>query len=91
MALQGSQRFAVLLAKFSDSGSSEFQPPSYFQDLVTRGTRGLNDYWSEASLGHIDLDGSEVFGWKTIEQTRQAYIDSHPSRWDKIQGAIQGR
>lgn len=89
MALTGSQPFAVLLCRFSDSQNDNLQDPDYFREMfVNRGARGLNDYWIEASLGNIDLDGSEIFGWSTLNQDRAAYIEAHPSRWDKIQGAI---
>lgn len=89
MALTGSQRFAVLLCRLGDTQNDNLQDPDYFREMfVNRGSRGLNDYWVEASLGNIDLDGSEVFGWTTLDQDREAYIEAHPSRWDKIQGAI---
>ena len=65
MGLKGSQRIAVLLCKFADAVRVEPQPRSYYEDLVAkRGTGGLNDYWRAASLGSIDLDGSQVFGWE---------------------------
>jgi hypothetical protein len=89
MALLGSQRIAVLLCKFSDSAQTEPNPASFYEDLVLkRGTGGLNDYWIAASLGAINLDGSQVFGWRTLETTRADYLAAHPGRWDKIKGAI---
>lgn len=89
MAVQGSQRFAVLLCRFSESEDENMQDEDYFRDFfIERGTGGLNDYWVDASLGSINLDGSEVFDWKTLKQTRDQYIADRPSRWDKIQGAI---
>jgi hypothetical protein len=89
MALQGSQPLAVLLCKFADTPEIEPQPTSYYQDLVSnRGTGGLNDYWADASMGAIDLDGSMVFGWKVLGSTRSNFLAAHPGRWDKIKGAI---
>ncbi len=89
MSLQGSQRIAVLLCRFSDSAQIEPNPASFYEDLVLRrGTGGLNDYWIAASLGAINLDGSQIFGWQTLETTRADYLAAHPGRWDKIKGAI---
>ena len=89
MSLQGPQKLAVLLCKFSDSTGTEPNPASFYEDLVLkRGTGGLNDYWIAASLGAINLDGSQVFGWQTLETTRADYLTAHPGRWDKIKGAI---
>lgn len=85
----GSQKFAILLCKFSDSAETEPQPVGFFEDLfINRGTGGLNDYWTDASLGAINLDGSRVFGWHTIDQKRDDYIAARPDRWSKIKGAI---
>ncbi|NEI19782.1 hypothetical protein GUK30_10190 [Rhizobium leguminosarum] len=85
----GSQKLAVLLCKFSDTEDIDPQPVDYFTDLfVKRGTGGLNDYWADASLGSINLDGTEVFGWKTSEQNKNDYLSNKPDRWSKIQGAI---
>jgi hypothetical protein len=95
MALQGPQKLAILLCKFSDSAGTEPHPTSFYRDLfVKRGTGGLNDYWIAASLGAINLDGSEVFDWKTLENTRAeylaAYIDAEGkvSRGGLVDGAI---
>src|SRR2546423_1197709 len=84
----GSQKLAVLLCKFKDAEEIEPHPHAFYEDLFRRGTGGLNDYWLAASHGKINLDGTEVFGWKTLGQGREEYVASHVSRWDKIQGAI---
>lgn len=89
MSLQGPQKLAILLCKFSDSDEVESPPESFYEDLfIKRGTGGLNDYWIAASLGAINLDGSQLFGWKTLDTTRAEYLTAHPGRWDKIKGAI---
>jgi hypothetical protein len=91
MRLQGSQKLAVLLCKFSDTARTEPNPVSFYKDLfVRRGTGGLNDYWDEASFGAINLDGSQVFGWTVLDTKRADYLAAHPGRWDKIRGAIEG-
>jgi hypothetical protein len=89
MALNGSQKFAVLLCRLSDTQGSDVHEPDFYKEMfVNHGTEGLNDYWVDASLGNIDLDGSEIFGWKTLDQDRADYVKTHTSRGDKIQGAI---
>ena len=89
MAPKGSQVYAVLLCRFKDSNDQDVHDPDYYKEMfVNRGTGGLNDYWADASLGNIDLDGSDIFGWKTLDQDRADFIATHTSRWDKIQGAI---
>lgn len=90
MSLNGSQKLAVLLCKFSDTADDEPHDKAYFEDLfVNRNTGGLNDYWNDVSFGAINLDGSEVFDWKTIGQQRADYIAARPTRSDKIRGAIE--
>ena len=83
----GSQKLAVLLCKFKDE-QTELNPTAFYEDLFRRGTGGINDYWLAASHGKIDLDGTKVFGWRTLSQNRAEYVNSHKNRWDKIQGAI---
>jgi hypothetical protein len=87
MALTGSQKFAVMLCKFSDSSEIEPAPKQYYSDFFL-GPGGLNDYWHDASLGAIDLQGTEIMGWKVFPQTRDDFIAAYPSRWGKILGAI---
>ena len=89
MSLQGAQKIAVMLCKFSDSAETEPNPKSFYEDLfINRGTGGLNDYWIAASLGAINLDGSQVFGWKTLDTTRAAFLNAHPVRGDKVLAAM---
>jgi hypothetical protein len=54
MGLTGSQKFAVLLCKFSDNSNVEPYTPDFYRQLIAeRGTGGLNDYWIAASQGSI--------------------------------------
>jgi len=85
----GSQKLAVLLCKLEDTADLEPEPVNYFRDLfVTKSTGGLNDYWTDASLGGINLDTTEVFEWRTIEQNRADFLNARPDRGSKIQGAV---
>lgn len=89
MNVSGPQKFAVLLVKFSDTAGTQQHDRAFYEDMfVTRGTGGLNDYWLETSLANISLDGSWVAEWKTLNTTQATFLATHPSRWDKIQGAI---
>ncbi len=88
MAATGSQRFAVLLCKVSDD-PGEPRPLSFVRDLFAgRGRGGLNDYWISVSGGVADLDGTDVYDWRPLDQTRDDYIATHVSRRNKIDGAI---
>jgi hypothetical protein len=61
--------WAILLCKFSDR-PGEPQPADYYEDLYTRhGTGGLADYWNDVTFGNLDLTGSRVFGWLTMNHT----------------------
>ncbi len=86
----GPQRLAILPCTFTDTANVEPHDRQHLEDLfVNRGTGGLNDYWIAASLGAINLDGSEVFDWRMINETQAAYVAARPTRWDKIRGAIE--
>lgn len=89
MPISGSQPICFLLCKFSDSPPGEPHTRQQFVDILARGTGGLNDYWREVSLGHIDLDGSDVLGWATLGQSKADFLASHPDRSAKIQAATQ--
>jgi hypothetical protein len=90
MTRSGSQKLAILLCKFSDTSDDEPHDKAYFDDLFVRHTTGgLNDYWTDVSRGALDLDGSEVFDWKTLAENRADYLAARPSRWDKIRGGIE--
>src|SRR5258708_1365896 len=87
MSLQGSQPLAVFLCEFYDTAGTEPQPADFFRQMfAARGVSGLNDWWIAASLGAINLDGSQVFGWRTLKSSKAAFLAAHPGRWDKISG-----
>jgi hypothetical protein len=89
MSLSGSQPFAMLLCQFADFATDEPHPVAHYQSLIEQaGTGGLADYWAAAALNQINLAGSKVFGWKVLPATQGQYLAANPSRWQKIQGAI---
>lgn len=79
--LNGSYKWAILLCKFSDR--TQGPTASHFVDLlVKRNTGGLNDYWRSVSYGKINLDGSKVYGWRTLPYSLKEF--GKFSRSDKI-------
>jgi hypothetical protein len=88
MSRTGSQKFAVFLCKFSDTANIEPHPSDFYRQLIAeRGTNGLNDYWIAASQGAINLDGSDIFGWRTLQQKKSDFLTAHPGRGDKVNTA----
>lgn len=43
---------------------------SFYREAFSRGTGGLVEFWREASLGMIDMSGSQVFGWVEVPMAR---------------------
>ncbi|HEY9627316.1 MAG TPA: hypothetical protein V6C84_08440 [Coleofasciculaceae cyanobacterium] len=67
--------WAFILFKFSDD-NSEPNPREFYEELFTevgRGTHNIVDYWESVSHHQVDLSGSEVIGWLTIDQTLQQW------------------
>jgi M6 family metalloprotease-like protein len=63
--------WAFILFKFSDE-NREPQTLEFYKTIFTasgRGTHGIVDYWEAVSHGQVDLGGSAVFGWFTIDQS----------------------
>ena len=89
MSVTGSQKFAVFLCKFSDYSQEPFPQDYYRQLIAQRGKGGLNDYWPAASLGSINLDDTDVFDWRSLNQTLADFKAARPGRRDKIQAAVE--
>ena len=75
------QRWAILLCRFKGEQLPvpEQATEEFYRRLFTPGTNGLVEYWIDASLGRVDLRGSQVFGW--IE------VDLERSKADRASGA----
>lgn len=66
----GDQKFAVLLCGLSGDSRVERKPREFFEELfVNDSVDGLNRYWREASHGTISLTGSQVFGWRDLQES----------------------
>lgn len=75
--------WAILLCKFRDDGnptngddSSEpltREQYTRFFAPASSGSRNVAEYFRDCSLGTLDLAGTEVFGWYTLDLTRGEY------------------
>lgn len=74
--MRASSPWAVLLCKFRDDDTEPYDRQRY-RDLFTRdglGKSGMVDYFDAISHGQLDIGGSEVFGWFTIDKNRAEYL-----------------
>lgn len=72
--------WAILLTKWSDN-SVEPQPRGFFDNLFTTsgtGSFNMTDYFDTMSHGKLDLGGSAVHGWFTLDQPQTAYVGNSP-------------
>ncbi len=68
--------WAILLTKWKGN-NAEPKPRQFFDDLFTTagtGSFNMTDYFDTMSHGSIDLSGSKVFGWFTLDQDQTAYV-----------------
>lgn len=82
--------WAIVLCRFSDI-ASEPQPPQYYSDLYTaNGTGGIADYWRTVTCNTLDLTGSRVFGWFTMNHPSSdvGTLTFPGDRWKLVQWGI---
>jgi hypothetical protein len=68
--------WAILLTKWSDH-ATEPRPRSFFENLFTTagtGSFNMTDYFDTMSHGTLDLSGSAVHGWFTLDQPQSSYV-----------------
>jgi hypothetical protein len=68
--------WAILLTKWADH-ATEPQPRSFFENLFTlagTGSFNMTDYFNTMSHGAVDLTGSAVHGWFTLDQPETTYV-----------------
>ena len=71
-------KFAVLLCKFTDD-QNEPRERKFYEMLFTHagaGTSNLPLYFNDISHNHLDTNGSEVFGWFTMNKKVSDYVGS---------------
>jgi hypothetical protein len=67
--------WAILLCKFSDNDDEPY-PRSRYEEIFTpvgAGKWNVVDFFRDMSHGQLDLSGSRVFGWFTLDQKRSDY------------------
>jgi hypothetical protein len=58
---------AIVLCSFNDVPVLDIPRVRFFDFISQYGRGGLFDFWRDVSYGAIDLSGSEVFGWYTMQ------------------------
>lgn len=84
--LKGSKPFAVVLCRFNDVPGFRDAKAQLTQFTTSSGRGGLFDYWRDISYANIDLVGTEVFGWYTMN-----YSYAHDGADPFHDGRTQGR
>ena len=84
--------WAILLTKFNDNNDEPFPRLRYEEIFTSAGSGKWNmvDYFRDMSQGKLDLSGSQVFGWYTLDKATADYTGSglNPSgRNDLLQWA----
>jgi hypothetical protein len=83
---RGSVKWSVLLCRFSDGGALPHAASFYRDMFVNGGTGGLADYWDDISYGGIDLNGSEVRGWYSMNIT--VAQGNALDRWGRVDACV---
>jgi M6 family metalloprotease-like protein len=70
--------WAILLVKFSDDDSEPYVRKRYEEIFTSAGSGKWNmvDYFRDMSHGKLDLKGSKVFGWYTLDKKQSDYTGS---------------
>lgn len=80
--------WAIVLCKFKDDQSEPF-PRSHYERLFTaagRGSMNMVDFFSDVSHGSVDVGGSRVFGWFTLDKKVADYKGSGPNQAGRQEG-----
>lgn len=67
------KKVAVILARFSDLPNVTPRDRSFYESYFTEagaGSGGAYDYWRDVTFGTFALDGSQVFGWMSLNHTK---------------------
>lgn len=67
-----SRRYVSILCRFADIPATP-KPTTYFQNMYGSQPGELDHYWREISSSAIDLNGSTVFGWVNLPNSRGHY------------------
>ena len=77
--------WAIILCRFNDKLAVP-QPRQYYIDFFAQnGMGGACDYWRVVSCNSLDLTGSQVFGWFTMNHSSSEVAQMHfPSERYKL-------
>lgn len=70
--------WAIVLCKFKDDQSEPF-PRAHYERVFTsigRGSGNMVDFFADVSHGSVDVGGSQVFGWYTLDRNVADYKGS---------------
>jgi len=68
---------------------------AFYREIFAPGTEGLVEFWRDASLGAIDIRGTRVFNWVTVEVPRSQAggspitVPTGPGRSGLVDAAIR--
>jgi hypothetical protein len=66
----------VFLCQFQDTINDSKKPISFFRKLFLKnGAQSLNDYWKDVSNNSINIDGTQIFDWRTIHQDMIKFME----------------
>ncbi|MGI8690290.1 MAG: hypothetical protein ACR2M3_17060 [Thermomicrobiales bacterium] len=74
----GPQPFLNVLCKFSDEATTEPITPAYMDGLMGSAAPGLGDFFSQASFGKINLNGTTTVGWFILPHAMSYYTPTDP-------------
>jgi len=68
--------WAILLCKFKDNDAEPYDRQRYLDFFTSAGIGkfGMVDYFTDISRGQLDISGSQVFGWLTLDKNRNDYL-----------------
>jgi hypothetical protein len=64
--------WAVIFCRFKgdDPHPDEATWEAFYREAFKQGTGGLVDFWHDASLGKVDVSGTQFFGWIQVDIAR---------------------
>lgn len=62
-----------MLCRFADDPSTPHRR-AWYRKVMSGGERNAADYWREASLGRMSVDGNDVKGWYDLPRKRSWYF-----------------
>ena len=78
---------AVLLVYPTDTPESSNRPKvDFYRDLFVNSDISIHKYWKTMSDGNMDLEGTQVFNWRSHGMTRSQFMQL--SRFEKIRRVV---